>query len=144
MKRPLLIALFFSATFLQAGPYELTFVLPPLFAGFNGNEADVGNTLALTAISTLFIVMFSGHVTERLGRMPEGQAGRRAPPPHRLMPHRATCRCANGGGIKTVSGKTVSGKTISGKGGGHGAGCPKGGLWMVQHHGARQQCPSTP
>jgi MFS family permease len=70
VKRPLLIALFFSATFLQAGPYGLTFVLPPLFAGFNGNEADVGNTLALTAISTLFIVMFSGHVTDRLGRMP--------------------------------------------------------------------------
>lgn len=70
MKRPFLIALFFGATFLQAGPYGLTFVLPPLFAGFDGSAADVGNTLALTAISTLFIVMFSGHVTERLGRMP--------------------------------------------------------------------------
>ena len=70
MTRPLLIALFFTATFLQAGPYGLTFVLPPLFAGFNGTEADVGNTLALTAISTLFIVMFSGHVSDRLGRMP--------------------------------------------------------------------------
>ena len=70
MKRPILLTLFFLATFLQAGPYGLTFVLPPLFAGFNGSEADVGNTLALTAISTLIIVMLSGHVTERLGRMP--------------------------------------------------------------------------
>ena len=70
MKRPLLTALFFGATFPQAGPYGLTFVLPPLFASFDGSAADVGNTLALTAISTLFIVMFSGHVTERLGRMP--------------------------------------------------------------------------
>ena len=70
MSRTYLMALFFLATFLQAGPYGLTFVLPPLFAGFGGSEADVGNTLALTAISTLFIVMFSGHVTARLGRMP--------------------------------------------------------------------------
>lgn len=70
MKRPILFALFFLATFLQAGTYGLTFVLPPLFAGFSGSEADVGNTLALTAVSTLVIVMFSGHVTDRLGRMP--------------------------------------------------------------------------
>ena len=70
MKRPVLFTLFFLATFLQAGTYGLTFVLPPLFAGFNGSEADVGNTLALTAVSTLVIVMFSGHVTDRLGRMP--------------------------------------------------------------------------
>ena len=70
MKRPILFALFFLATFLQAGTYGLTFVLPPLFAGFSGSEADVENTLALTAVSTLVIVMFSGHVTDRLGRMP--------------------------------------------------------------------------
>lgn len=69
MNRNHFMALFFLAAFLQAGPYGLTFVLPPLFAGFNGSEADVGNTLALTAVSTLFIVMFSGHVTNRLGRM---------------------------------------------------------------------------
>ena len=70
MWRSHLFSLFFLATFLQAGAYGLTFVLPPLFAGFGGNEADVGNTLALTAISTLVIVMLSGHVTDRIGRMP--------------------------------------------------------------------------
>lgn len=69
MTRPILFTLFFLATFLQAGAYGLTFVLPPLFAGFKGSEADVGNTLALTAVSTLVIVMFSGHVTDRLGRI---------------------------------------------------------------------------
>jgi MFS family permease len=69
MARPILFTLFFLATFLQAGAYGLTFVLPPLFAGFKGSEADVGNTLALTAVSTLVIVMFSGHVTDRLGRI---------------------------------------------------------------------------
>ena len=51
MKRPLLIALFFGATFLQAGPYGLTFVLPPLFASFDGSAVNFGNMLALTAIN---------------------------------------------------------------------------------------------
>ena len=41
MKQPLLIALFFGATFLQADPYGLAFVLPPLFAGFDDRVADV-------------------------------------------------------------------------------------------------------
>jgi hypothetical protein len=44
MKRPLVLALFFLAVFLQSGTYGLTFLLPKLFAGYGGNEKDVGDS----------------------------------------------------------------------------------------------------
>lgn len=69
MSRAMIFALFFLATFFQAGAYGLTFLLPPLFAQFGGNEADVGTMLALTAMATLLVVLASGHITARLGRL---------------------------------------------------------------------------
>lgn len=69
MKRPLVLALFFLAVFLQSGTYGLTFLLPKLFAGYGGNEKDVGFMLSITAIVTLVSVYYSGHLSDRLGRM---------------------------------------------------------------------------
>lgn len=70
MPRQTLLSLYFFGIFLQAGAYGLTFLLPALFAGFGGNEADVGFVLALTAIATLAVVIYSGHITSLLGLMP--------------------------------------------------------------------------
>ncbi|MGB1863521.1 MAG: MFS transporter [Candidatus Puniceispirillum sp.] len=70
MSRQTLLSLYFFGIFLQAGAYGLTFLLPALFAGFGGNEADVGFVLALTAIATLAVVIYSGHITSLLGLMP--------------------------------------------------------------------------
>ena len=70
MPRQTLLSLYFFGIFLQAGAYGLTFLLPALFAGFGGNEADVGFVLALTAITTLAVVIYSGHITSLLGLMP--------------------------------------------------------------------------
>jgi MFS family permease len=70
MSRQTLLSLYFFGIFLQAGAYGLTFLLPALFAGFGGNEADVGFVLALTAITTLAVVIYSGHITSLLGLMP--------------------------------------------------------------------------
>ena len=47
MSRPIVLALFFLAVFLQSGTYGLTFLLPELFAGFDANEKDVGKALLL-------------------------------------------------------------------------------------------------
>ncbi len=60
---------FFVATFFQAGTYGLTFLLPVLFSNIGGNEKDVGTVLLCTAIATILIVLYSGHITDRLGRM---------------------------------------------------------------------------
>ena len=70
MSRQTLLSLYFFGIFLQAGAYGLTFLLPALFANFGGNEADVGFVLALTAIATLAVVIYSGHITTLLGLMP--------------------------------------------------------------------------
>lgn len=70
MQRQTLLSLYFFGIFLQAGAYGLTFLLPALFADFGGNEADVGFVLALTAIATLIVVIYSGHITSWLGIMP--------------------------------------------------------------------------
>ena len=70
MPRQTLLSLYFFGIFLQAGAYGLTFLLPALFANFGGNEADVGFVLALTAITTLAVVIYSGHITSLLGLMP--------------------------------------------------------------------------
>lgn len=70
MPRQTLLSLYFFGIFLQAGAYGLTFLLPALFANFGGNEADVGFVLALTAIATLAVVIYSGHITSLLGLMP--------------------------------------------------------------------------
>ena len=70
MPRQTLLNLYFFGIFLQAGAYGLTFLLPALFAGFGCNEADVGFVLALTAITTLAVVIYSGHIKSLLGLMP--------------------------------------------------------------------------
>ena len=70
MQRQTLLSLYFLAVFLQAGAYGLTFMLPALFATFGGNEADVGFVLVLTAITTLIVVIYSGHITAWIGMMP--------------------------------------------------------------------------
>ena len=69
MSRPIVLALFFLAVFLQSGTYGLTFLLPELFAGFDANEKDVGKALLITTGVTLTTVYFSGHLSDLLGRM---------------------------------------------------------------------------
>jgi MFS family permease len=69
MSRLLLFILFFTATFLQAGAYGLTFMLPRLFAAFGANEKTVGAMLFVTTVSTLITVYFSGHLADRFGRV---------------------------------------------------------------------------
>lgn len=69
MSRYLVFALFFLAVFLQAGAYGLTFMLPKLFVVFSANEKDVGLMLMITAITTIITVYFTGHFTDRFGRV---------------------------------------------------------------------------
>ena len=69
MSMRLTLAFYFLATFLQAGAYGLTFLLPLLFQEFGANEQDVGNVLMATTIATLITVYFLGHVTALLGRI---------------------------------------------------------------------------
>ena len=68
--RLVVLALYFLGIFLQAGTYGLTFMLPKLFADFGADEKDVGRMLAVTAVTTLVSVYYSGHLSDRLGRMP--------------------------------------------------------------------------
>jgi len=70
VQRQTLISLYFLAVFLEACAYGLTFMLPALFATFGGNEADFGFVLVLTAITTLIVVIYSGHITGWIGMMP--------------------------------------------------------------------------
>lgn len=69
MSRARCLSLFFAAVFLQAGAYGLTFLLPRLFASFGANEKVVGAMLTVTAVVTLLSVYFSGHLSDRLGRL---------------------------------------------------------------------------
>jgi len=69
MSRPIVLALFFLAVFLQSGTYGLTFLLPDLFSAFDANEKDVGEVLLITSIVTLLTVYYSGHISDLLGRM---------------------------------------------------------------------------
>lgn len=69
MSKIAVLVCFFFANFLQAGTYGLTFMLPKLFAEFGANEKDVGFMLAITAAFTLLSVYYSGHLTDKFGRM---------------------------------------------------------------------------
>ena len=69
MSRLPMFVLFYTATFLQAGAYGLTFMLPRLFATFGANEKVVGIMLFVTTLSTLLAVYFSGHLADRFGRV---------------------------------------------------------------------------
>ena len=69
VNRSLTLSLFYLAVFLQAGAYGLTFMLPRLFDGFGANEKVVGWMLFITTISTLTTVYFSGHLSDRFGRV---------------------------------------------------------------------------
>jgi len=69
MSRFIVFTLFFTAVFLQAGAYGLTFMLPKLFADFEANEKDVGFMLMITTFATLVTVYFSGHLSDRFGRV---------------------------------------------------------------------------
>lgn len=69
MPRTAVFSLFFFAVFLQAGAYGLTFMLPDLFATFGADEKDVGAMLFVTAVVTLVSVYFSGHLSDRVGRL---------------------------------------------------------------------------
>lgn len=40
-----------------------------LFSNIDGNERDVGAVLLCTAITTIMIVLYSGHITDKLGRI---------------------------------------------------------------------------
>lgn len=69
MTRRTLFVAYYTAIFLQAGTYGLTFLLPPLFATFGGTETDVGFVLGITAVTTIITILWLGHLTSRLGRM---------------------------------------------------------------------------
>jgi MFS family permease len=69
MSRNLTLILFFLATFLQAGAYGLTFLLPRLFDEFGANEKVVGVMLAITTLTTLVTVFYAGHIADRFGRI---------------------------------------------------------------------------
>jgi len=69
MSRATMFVLFFIASFLQAGVYGLTFLLPRLFDNFGANEKVVGAMLFITAITTLTTVYYSGHLADRFGRV---------------------------------------------------------------------------
>ncbi|GAA6193705.1 MFS transporter [Phaeobacter sp. NW0010-22] len=69
MNRLTMFTLFYLASFLQAGAYGLTFMLPRLFEGFGANEKIVGVMLFLTTISTLITVYYAGHLSDRFGRV---------------------------------------------------------------------------
>jgi MFS family permease len=69
MPRNAFFLFYFTAIFLQSGTYGLTFLLPPLFAGFGADEKAVGTVLAVTMVTTLIAVLYLGHITARFGRM---------------------------------------------------------------------------
>jgi MFS family permease len=69
MSRNFVFFLYFSAIFLQAGAYGLTFMLPRLFDSFGANEKVVGSMLLVTTISTLVTVYLSGHLSDMFGRL---------------------------------------------------------------------------
>ena len=69
MNRLTMFALFYIASFLQAGAYGLTFMLPRLFETFGANEKVVGLMLFVTTIATLITVYFAGHLSDRFGRV---------------------------------------------------------------------------
>lgn len=69
MPRFFVFLLYFTAIFLQAGAYGLTFMLPRLFESFGANEKVVGAMLMVTTFSTLVTVYFSGHLSDLFGRL---------------------------------------------------------------------------
>ena len=69
MSRVTMFVLFFTASFLQAGVYGLTFLLPRLFDNFGANEKVVGTMLFITAVTTLTTVYYSGHLADKFGRV---------------------------------------------------------------------------
>lgn len=69
MSRFLVFLLYFTAIFLQAGAYGLTFMLPRLFDSFGANEKVVGWVLLVTTVSTIITVYFSGHLSDHFGRL---------------------------------------------------------------------------
>lgn len=69
MNRLTMFTLFYTASFLQAGAYGLTFMLPRLFETFGANEKMVGVMLFVTTIATLVTVYFAGHLSDKFGRV---------------------------------------------------------------------------
>lgn len=69
MSRFTVFLLYFIAIFLQAGAYGLTFMLPRLFGSFGADEKAVGAMLGITALTTLVTVYFSGHLSDKFGRL---------------------------------------------------------------------------
>lgn len=69
MSRVSVFVLFYSAVFLQAGAYGLTFMLPRLFENFGADEKTVGAMLFITTIATLGTVYYSGHLADKYGRI---------------------------------------------------------------------------
>jgi len=69
MSRTLTFVLFFIATFMQAGAYGLTFMMPRLFDSFGASEKVVGTMLMVTTVVTVITVYFSGHLSDLFGRL---------------------------------------------------------------------------
>ena len=69
MSRIQTFIVYFTAIFLQAGAYGLTFMLPRLFGSFEASEKVVGLMLSITAVTTIVTVYFSGHLSDVFGRL---------------------------------------------------------------------------
>lgn len=69
MSRFVMFTLFLVAVMLQGGAYGLTFMLPRLFSDFGADEKTVGAMLIVTAVTTLLSVYYSGHLSDRVGRV---------------------------------------------------------------------------
>lgn len=69
MTRAVVFLLYFTAIFLQAGAYGLTFMLPRLFESFGANEKVVGSMLLVTTVATIVAVYYSGHLSDLFGRL---------------------------------------------------------------------------
>lgn len=69
MSLRIFLGLYFFTSFLQAGAYGLTFLMPSLFAQLGANEKDVGTVLLVTAITTLIAVVLLRKASSYLGRV---------------------------------------------------------------------------
>lgn len=69
MSRTLTFVLFFTATFMQAGAYGLTFMMPRLFESFGASEKVVGTMLMVTMVVTVITVYLSGYLSDLFGRL---------------------------------------------------------------------------
>jgi len=64
---PRLFSIFCLASYLLSMAYGSTFLLALLIGSQGGNEQDAGSVISAAMISTFIAVVFSGHLSDRLG-----------------------------------------------------------------------------